>query len=979
MIGWRGTTETALREGASWWRLLRFLRITAVVGSLVLAAVLLLGLAAVARWITAPGLFIGGVAMVLLVAGLAWIGLGILCAVDPEDRTRIASALERKCPSLLDRLNTLVFLRSSARRSAHPYAGAIEQQARQVLARRPHGKAPFSIRPLLIQCAVLAGMIVATVFFFHRFHPLDRLRQQAHSAEGTAQDPAATALEIPPAQEPAAAPKEEGPWGEIRITRPGSDLRATPLDVVPLRIEAASNRPIQKIEWLTSINGGSETPHALPAPKDSRFASYAPDLDLASLGAKEWDVVAYHARATAGDGTAYRSETYFVELTPFREELQRTAAGQPAGEENSVDQLTAMIQRQEEVIRQTPQRDPRESAADRKARTGQLAREEAELAKQAQRLSAEAAAGEDPEGTKELTRSLQRAQSALDKAEQSLRQDGAEEALKHENAALAALAAARKQAHDDLARNLPSPGKPGEPASPSGAEEAASLQSALDRQIAELRKIEQAPERAERPQLEKTAGQTKDLLARLEKHAQQEPEEEKPTGLRKKLTPENRRELESNCDKLSQSPDADGRRSAAGAVRRGLQELSKAMQDDTARQQAEAAQERNRRALERLEKREQDLESARKDLSELVEEQRKLQRESANQAASKAKPSSSRLAQRQQAQQERLREFQENHKESLSNCQGECSSAQSAMGQAAKAMQAGNRAAAPLAGKAADELQKVDDALRDQSARNRLTEAGELRRALGNEIEQLRQGQQPGSSSEGLQEAAAQSKSTTEGLKRLAEDKALEGQLGRGLRESLADKKKEQLDAQADGVARAASPEGRRQAAGPLQKGLEEVARAFDAGPQGRRPGKQSGPPLVPQGQQAIDQGLRQLQGLNQRRAAGKPLPREGEAKVGREAMAHLRSGMDSVYGYNERGKDVLDKVEKDLKQRERPVDVKLVQALLREIAARQREAAPSGQKPEEEAKKTHIDPSRMPPAYRKSIETYFQKLSEEP
>ena len=56
-----------------------------------------------------------------------------------------------------------------------------------------------------------------------------------------------------------------------------------------------------------------------------------------------------------------------------------------------------------------------------------------------------------------------------------------------------------------------------------------------------------------------------------------------------------------------------------------------------------------------------------------------------------------------------------------------------------------------------------------------------------------------------------------------------------------------------------------------------------------------------------------------------------------------------------------------------------MVEALLRQIQQLQREGTKDPTPRPGQPEKTYIDPSRLPPAYRRSIEKYFQTLSEQP
>jgi hypothetical protein len=169
----------------------------------------------------------------------------------------------------------------------------------------------------------------------------------------------------------------------------------------------------------------------------------------------------------------------------------------------------------------------------------------------------------------------------------------------------------------------------------------------------------------------------------------------------------------------------------------------------------------------------------------------------------------------------------------------------------------------------------------------------------------------------------------------------------------------------------------RRQASGPLRKGLQQVSRAFEAScPSGV--GKRRGSPLKPEGKEALAEGMRQLESMAQRQGSAGVQSEGMDSKLGREALASIEAGLVGIYGYNERTEDVLRKLQEELKRPKIVLDIRIVESLLRQIQPLRREVAPGTTPAPKEAKQTYIDPSRLPPAYRKSIEKYFQKLSEQ-
>jgi hypothetical protein len=89
-----------------------------------------------------------------------------------------------------------------------------------------------------------------------------------------------------------------------------------------------------------------------------------------------------------------------------------------------------------------------------------------------------------------------------------------------------------------------------------------------------------------------------------------------------------------------------------------------------------------------------------------------------------------------------------------------------------------------------------------------------------------------------------------------------------------------------------------------------------------------------------------------------------------------LQTGMRAQYGSNERGEQILLRLEEALKT-DGPADVELIKKVaeeLRHFSVETSERLARKDDPEV----TNIDPTRLPPAYRGRIQKYFQKLSEQ-
>jgi hypothetical protein len=912
--------EELLARTSQGWRWLRFLRRSIILATVATGLILTVGLGISGGLIGSAAAATGWYLVLMFGAILAWMVIAVECAVVPDDRLRLAASIEEANAPLKDRLNTLVYLEEQGSRRPHPYADAISRQASKIISFSPPLR-PFSPAPVFRRFGVMAAVVALTLMYYDIFQPWQRLKAAQVPPQASAEEPS---LEIPLPKE---QPREEPTWGEVRITRPGGDVRATPLESVPLEIEAASNRPLKQVEWSTAINGGTLQRHTLPSPAGSHFGVYNPKLDLKALGAKALDVVSYSARATAADGKSFESDVYFVEVAPLPEELKQIPGGRDGPSQGLLERLTDMIQRQEEVIRQTQKLEQlSDRIADRNLPRAALAREEGDLSDSARHIGADAEGELDEDALAEVDKRLEQSAAFLSEAQKSLPEGKLDGSLRNEEAALGALTAARKQFRENLLKQLAEAAK--HPDAPQPAEPAARSPAEPDRQSAQNKDGDPPP-----------------------------PNEGSPK------------------DNHAGAPDATSPDAKAGEAARG-------------EAQQREAQQREARLAERLgqmQSRQGQIESVRETVKKVLAGERDLQR-----SPDLRNPATMpRAAQRQAELQKTLQQSTETNSACMGNCQNESASAQAAMGRAAQAMRPGQAAApgvrgpgaagpaaARTAGEAADALQKLDDALERQQERNALAEAYQLKRMLDNEIGKLGQAEGQGSSPAEAKANAQESKSITGAMKGLADQAPTGPQFRQPLHDALSDPNKQKLDAQGDRLAQAKSPADRSQAAGQLRKGLEQVSRAFDASrPSGVGRHRTPSPQL---GKEALAKGLRQLRDLANRQAQNGAQPEGADSDARLEALGNIEGGLDSIYGYNSHTRDVMEKLRKEIQQPKIVIDIKIIEGLLQQIQPRAREAAAETPPEQKDARQTHIDPSHLPPAYRKSIESYFQKLSEQ-
>jgi hypothetical protein len=988
--------DRRLSHVSTGWQWLRFLQRSAMLGSAVLLAALLVGTGMLLHWLADTWLVVAIYVAVALAALVTWLLIAILTADSPLKLNRLAAAVERVHAPLMDRLNTLVYLREKGGAIEQVLTKRIELQAREVMEQLPP-PFPFPRMQALLHCGVFAALLIATILFYNHFQPWRQLQvtQQALAAAQQAEDPS---LQIPPLEPPPQTaiepPAEEQLWGEVRISQPGRDVRVTLLDIVPLQIEAAANRPLAKVEWFSAVNGGGEQSHALPTPEDPKYAVYNPEICVEDFGLVNWDVLRYYAVATTDDGQSYRSETYFVEVFPLLEELAKTPGGTEGNSYAALNEMTAMIERQQEVLRQTDRQLhlPPDQAVDRQQRLDALAREEVILADTAQHLAARTESQFGKSAVGSLGDRLRKSEDALRDAETALQEnsENAEtEVPKKQLAAFDRMIEARKHFQELLQKDPQAfenpPPNVADRRTPDLQKQLAAtdqLQKGLQKQIDELSSVENNPGQFTPEQLEQSSRETKELVKELQKHA--EPPSPPTPELRKAMNGETQEKMERQLERLVKAPTEEERRQAASLVKQDLEKLAEALSSDLESEMLERALDMQHediaQQLAEMQAREQRMQDAREFVKKALLKERTIERElNVNNAARRPK-----LADQQKQLNQSLDDFLKQHPEEFSEVQKECNAAQDAMSRAAGAMEAQQPNAQQQAGQAADRLQELDAALEYQSQQQRLADAYGLKEMLDQQIEQLGQMQkQPSSVSDQQQQQAAQdAKDVTDQLQQIARQSPTKECFGPALGNSLGDENKQQLDGAADQLAKAQSPSEKQQTAGKLGQALKKVSDAFaDSQPRpqpGQNAGDDSSDRLREHGHQAISQGMRQLDSLARRQQSGQRLPQPAESQLRQEAATNLQEGIESVYGHNENSQQVVNKLRDDLKNPDYVIDVAELQKLVHDIQSLRRETATRAT-PDEDPDLFNIDPSRLPPAYRRSIEKYFQKLSEQP
>jgi hypothetical protein len=848
--------EANLDRARSRWRRLRLLQHTSTLAVIVCGALLLLAWALI-KGLSAPpwavGLCIG-----IFAAGavLGWIIIAVCVASNTPPREWLAGLLERGHTPLQDRLNTLVHLEKPARRNTllRSFYHRILKQTQSILVQAQPGVPLASTRPAIHFWIALVA-VLGTIWVYDHYSPWQRYMAAYHERLHAKSEPAAVPETAPEIALPTnSVAEQKQAWGEVRITDPARDLQVTKVDVVPLHIEAAATDPLQKVGWSSSINGRSETNHALPAPPEPRFAAYEPLVYLDEMRLADWDVVTYYAKANTDKLNSFASEVYFLEVRPFREDILKLPGGEGGQAYQCLNELTALITRQQHVIRQThqhvqsPPPQPNLEVQDRL----KLAEAETDLGASTKHLYAKMATEMENKPIGEALDQLAKAEGELNQASKALTDNVFPDAQNRERSALAELVAARKIFQKIVTEN------------PSAFDDA---------------------KEKEEPQQASAADQT------------------------------------------------------------ALKEIAEY------RNQAKAAEDLLNKTLAK-------------------------ERDLAQKAQTQSRTNYVRLGVEQGQLQAALERFNAQNPGAFREAQSEFNQVTNAMKRAADALVRQNTNARTNTQQAVDKLEKLQSAMQQKAANQQLADAHKLKQMLDRQVQSMQECQNSGDglSQELMQGVANQAQQTVQELKKAAEQDPTRDQFGPQLQQALSNTNVANINQQLSNVKQAQTPEQRKEAAGEAGKELAKVSQAFEKSlPEALQAGRKSDS-LKPDPGESLDRGMAQLESLI------KQLERQNnnqsQGKQGQEALYNLQTGMREQYGSNERGNQILMRLEKALKSNEAP-EVANLKKLMDELQKFSVEMKSDVAKKEEKVDVTNIDPARLPAAYRGRIQKYFEKLSE--
>jgi len=140
---------------------------------------------------------------------------------------------------------------------------------------------------------------------------------------------------------------------DIKITRPGRDFRAIPIEEVTITAEAKDDFGLKNVELHYSVNGGEEKTAQMLHDKNAKNSTASMTLALEDFKVQPGDIVSFYAEAKDARTTT-RTDMYFIEAQPYeRNYTQSQQGGGGGGGGGGQDDQNQISQRQKEIIAAT--------------------------------------------------------------------------------------------------------------------------------------------------------------------------------------------------------------------------------------------------------------------------------------------------------------------------------------------------------------------------------------------------------------------------------------------------------------------------------------------------------------------------------------------------------------------------------------------------------------------------------------------------
>ena len=139
---------------------------------------------------------------------------------------------------------------------------------------------------------------------------------------------------------------------EVRITRPGRDFKASPIEEVTIAVEAKDDFGLKDVELHYSVNGGPEKAASLLATKGVKNATGTHTIALEDFKVEPGDIVSLYAVAKDARTTT-NTDMFFIETEPFERNYTQGQEGGGGGGGGDMNQQNEISQRQKEIITAT--------------------------------------------------------------------------------------------------------------------------------------------------------------------------------------------------------------------------------------------------------------------------------------------------------------------------------------------------------------------------------------------------------------------------------------------------------------------------------------------------------------------------------------------------------------------------------------------------------------------------------------------------
>src|ERR1022692_967626 len=237
---------------------------------------------------------------------------------------------------------------------------------------------------------------------------------------------------------------------EIKMTRPGRDFKASPIEEVTVQVEAKDDFGLKNVELHYSVNGAAEKTVAMPA--GGKTATGTSTIALEDFKVEPGDVVSMYAVARDAR-TKTSTDIYLIEEQPFeRNYTQSQQAGGDGGGGGGDEDQNQISKRQKEIIAATWNQLKGAGAKGTDAENAAfLASVQSKLRDQAKSLADRMKARQltdAGDSFKSFVKDMETAVEAMGPAAEKLKGAGWQDALPHEQKALQYLMRAEATSRD---------------------------------------------------------------------------------------------------------------------------------------------------------------------------------------------------------------------------------------------------------------------------------------------------------------------------------------------------------------------------------------------------------------------------------------------------------------------------------------------------------------------------------------------------